>query len=84
MSGLWMALRPAARGIAASSVWKTAAVTVAPAALSATMVRKYAASHGLSREDVEGRVLEVLKSFDKVDESKVSQSIASVACPHGV
>jgi hypothetical protein len=31
----------------------------------------YGAAHGLTKQDVEARVLEVIKGFDKVDESKV-------------
>ena len=36
----------------------------------------YSASAGLSRSDIEPRVLDVLKSFEKVDGSKVSRLVA--------
>lgn len=70
MSGLWIALRPAARSLAGASMWKATSSIAAPA-MTSTIVRKYAAAHGLSRQDIEGRILEVLKSFDKVDGAKV-------------
>lgn len=72
MSGILSALRPAARGIASSAAWRSVAVAaVLPPTLGASALRRYAAAHGLTKQDIEGRVLEVLKSFDKVDESKV-------------
>lgn len=36
-----------------------------------TPVRFYAASAGLSKSDIESRILDVLKTFEKVDPSKV-------------
>lgn len=41
---------------------------------SAFVYRSYSAAAGLSREDVQTRVLDVLKSFEKVDPSKVSKN----------
>lgn len=34
-------------------------------------IRTYAASAGLSRSDIESRVMEVMKTFEKVDGGKV-------------
>lgn len=42
-------------------------------------VRFYSDSHGPTKEEVENRVMEVLKSFDKVDVSKVYLAISDDA-----
>jgi hypothetical protein len=70
MSGLFGVIRPAARSIAAASVWKSSVTALRPA-LGVSAIRMYGAAHGLTKQDVEARVLEVIKGFDKVDESKV-------------
>lgn len=70
MSGLLAALRPAARAMAVSAVWRPAATSLRPA-LASSAIRFYGAAHGLSKQEIESRVLEVIKGFDKVDESKV-------------
>ncbi|MCO5588239.1 hypothetical protein L7F22_042194 [Adiantum nelumboides] len=38
--------------------------------------RAYAASSGLSNQEIQNRIFEVLKSFEKVDPSKISTSAA--------
>ncbi|WVO18107.1 acyl carrier protein [Cryptococcus depauperatus] len=38
--------------------------------------RNYAAAAGLSKEDITARVLEVLKSFEKVDSAKLTNNAA--------
>ncbi|RUS23137.1 acyl carrier protein-like protein [Endogone sp. FLAS-F59071] len=43
-------------------------IRIAPA----IFTRLYSASAGLSRSDIESRVLDILKGFDKVEPSKVS------------
>lgn len=70
MSGLFALMRPAARGIATASVWKSSVKALRPT-LGMSAIRMYGAAHGLTKQDVEARVLEVIKGFDKVDESKV-------------
>lgn len=47
----------------------TAVRTTAPAF---TAVRGYAASAGLGQQEIQNRIVEVLKSFEKVDPAKVS------------
>jgi hypothetical protein len=37
--------------------------------------RGYAAGGGLSHEEITGRVMEIMKQFEKVDQKKVSTSI---------
>lgn len=39
--------------------------------------RGYAASAGLSKDDISSRVLEVMKTFEKVDGGKVCPSLSS-------
>ncbi|KAL1931648.1 hypothetical protein VTP01DRAFT_9791 [Rhizomucor pusillus] len=52
----------------AAAIRAPVARIVAPAAL----VRFYSAGAGLSQADIESRVLDILRGFDKVDQSKVS------------
>lgn len=51
----------------AAAIRAPVARIVAPAAL----VRFYSAGAGLSQADIESRVLDILRGFDKVDQSKV-------------
>ncbi|KAF1979962.1 acyl carrier protein [Bimuria novae-zelandiae CBS 107.79] len=63
----WQA--PIARPVARSSLFQAKQIT--PSAFQA--VRCYSASAGLSKEQVEGRIMDLLKNFDKVtDVSKLN------------
>ncbi|KAB5592232.1 hypothetical protein CTheo_4329 [Ceratobasidium theobromae] len=59
------------------NIARTARVVAAPnrtttLVRSAFVYKSYSAAAGLSREDVQTRVLDVLKSFEKVDPSKIT------------
>ena len=58
--------------VAAPSMLRTAAprAVAAPVALAAR--RGYASSSGLSQQEIQNRIVEILKSFEKVDPAKVS------------
>lgn len=67
------AAAPRVAAASSSSVLRTAAApraVVAPAALVAR--RGYASSSGLSQQEIQNRIVEILKSFEKVDPAKVS------------
>jgi hypothetical protein len=79
----------ALRTAAASLVRARAPLTLARAAPVAraaavaprfTPVRFYAASAGLSKSDIESRIVDVLKTFEKVDPSKVCTSLSFLRC----
>lgn len=62
------------RSAAASLVRARAPLTIARQAVVAprfTPVRFYAASAGLSKSDIEARIVDVLKTFEKVEPAKV-------------
>jgi NADH dehydrogenase (ubiquinone) 1 alpha/beta subcomplex 1 len=63
--------RPAAVAVRAAPRTLVAAprFTVAPRAAWAGAVRSYAASSGLTKDDVEGRIKSILHGFDKVSAS---------------
>lgn len=71
------ALRSAAASLVRARAPLAIARQAAPVARAAvvtprfTPVRFYAASAGLSKSDIETRVVDVLKTFEKVDPSKV-------------
>lgn len=62
------AFTPSSRLVAptATAAFKVAPVTVGNA------VRGYASGSGLSHQEIQNRIVEVLKSFEKVDPAKVS------------
>lgn len=64
------AVVPAARTFvsrpAAAAALRVNAKTVAPVAWKVGSVRAYSAAGGLSKEDVEGRIVGLLAGFDKV------------------
>jgi NADH dehydrogenase (ubiquinone) 1 alpha/beta subcomplex 1 len=62
---MYSSLRPAARPLV--SMMKSSA-----SLRSLALPRFYSAVAGLSRADVESRILEVVRGFDKTDEAKVS------------
>ncbi|KAF2807854.1 acyl carrier protein [Mytilinidion resinicola] len=63
---------PIARPAARSSLFQSKQITPA---ISFQSVRCYSAPTGLSKDEVEGRILDLLKNFDKVsDASKLSPS----------
>ncbi|KAJ1029943.1 hypothetical protein NDA16_000857 [Ustilago loliicola] len=72
------ALRSAAASLVRARAPLAIARQAAPVARAAVVtprfapVRFYAASAGLSKPDIETRILDVLKTFEKVDPSKVS------------
>jgi NADH dehydrogenase (ubiquinone) 1 alpha/beta subcomplex 1 len=73
------------RTSAFSAIFKTASrvatyqVAQPAARLSPIAVgRFYSAGAGLDRSDVESRILEILKGFDKIDPSKVMPSFSNV------
>lgn len=61
---------PAFRPLAARPVVPLSASASASSSL-LVKSRSYAASAGLSKGDIEGRVMEVMKTFEKVDGGKV-------------
>jgi NADH dehydrogenase (ubiquinone) 1 alpha/beta subcomplex 1 len=63
------ALAPSSRLVAPAA---TAAFKVAPVTLG-NAVRGYASGSGLSHQEIQNRIVEVLKSFEKVDPAKVSR-----------
>lgn len=71
------ALRTAAASLVRARAPLAVARQALPAARAAvvaprfTPVRFYAASSGLSKSDIESRIVDVLKTFEKVDPSKV-------------
>ena len=56
----------------ATALRATALPTTSVSAASLNRWRAYSAAAGLSRSDIQSRVLDVLKSFEKVDGGKVS------------
>ncbi|ORX37259.1 acyl carrier protein-like protein [Kockovaella imperatae] len=77
MAALRLALKSLPR--AGSSSVLLAARPIAPLALrlpvpSLSLARGYAASAGLSKEDITQRIMEVIKDFEKVNAAKLSTS----------
>lgn len=67
-----MAATAAAPRLAAPSMLRTAAPrAVAPTSF-AVARRGYASSSGLSQQEIQNRIVEILKSFEKVDPAKVN------------
>ncbi|CAO1634276.1 unnamed protein product [Sympodiomycopsis kandeliae] len=62
--------------IASAPLRVAAAPSFALKAPAFTAIRGYAASSGLSQQEIQNRILDVLKSFEKVDPSKVSPDAA--------
>ncbi|WVF68995.1 acyl carrier protein [Kwoniella sp. CBS 6097] len=69
---------PSLRLRAAATPIARAALPVAPVR-PAFQYRGYAAAAGLSKDDITSRVLDVLKSFEKVDGGKLSPSASFTA-----
>lgn len=70
MLALRASLRTAARPLAARALQRP----VAAAAVTRLRVASYSAAAGLSEGQVESRILDVLKSFEKVDPAKLSKT----------
>lgn len=68
-----LALRASVRAAARPLVTRT---LQRPAALPILRIARYSAAAGLDHGQIEARVLDVLKSFEKVDPSKVGAFLA--------
>ncbi|WVQ96510.1 acyl carrier protein [Kwoniella sp. CBS 9459] len=66
-------------GAAPLALARAPLASVRPAPASAFQYRGYAAAAGLSKEDITSRVLDVLKSFEKVDGGKLSPNASFTA-----
>ena len=62
-------LRAPLRAATFAATRPSAAIRPAPIALA--LARGYAASAGLAKDDISSRVMEVMKTFEKVDGGKV-------------
>ncbi|KAJ1965441.1 mitochondrial acyl carrier protein [Dipsacomyces acuminosporus] len=60
-------LRPATRSLLAAR-----AAVARPAAMPSMAARWYSAGGALTREDIQGRIFQVLQDFDKVNQDKLS------------
>ena len=84
MTAFRLALKSIPRATSSSLVRPTPLLLRAPISRTIPqplLVRGYAASAGLTKDDIKARIMEVMRDFEKVNAAKVGQSICPSQCP---